>query len=102
MKPEVRANQSRGMSALPTRLTVGDLSVTLTEAGLGPLVWRGVELLRGTTYPVRDADWGTAPAHIDAETVEQTDESLAVRRQFTVWDDASSWMRPATERSRSD
>ena len=88
MKPEVRANQSRGMSALPTRLTVGDLSVTLTEAGLGPLVWRGVELLRGTTYPVRDADWGTAPAHIDAETVEQTDESLAVRRQFTVWDDA--------------
>lgn len=40
-------------------LRSGKIAVRLAEAGLGAVTFAGVEVLRGLTLPVRDADWGT-------------------------------------------
>lgn len=40
-------------------LTAGPISAELREGGLGAVTFGGVEVLRGLTYPVRNADWGT-------------------------------------------
>ncbi len=42
-----------------SRLQAGGLAVNLQDAGLGAVTFAGVEVLRGLTWPVRNADWGT-------------------------------------------
>lgn len=42
-----------------TRLQAGLLTAELQDTGLGAVVFAGVEVLRGLTWPVRNADWGT-------------------------------------------
>lgn len=41
------------------RLMAGPICAELREGGLGAVTFDGVEVLRGLTYPVRNADWGT-------------------------------------------
>ena len=40
-------------------LMAGPICAELRDGGLGAVTFDGVEVLRGLTYPVRNADWGT-------------------------------------------
>jgi len=42
-----------------SQLQSGGLVAIVQEAGLGAVTFSGVEVLRGLTFPVRNADWGT-------------------------------------------
>ena len=46
------------------QLRAGAIVVQLQEAGLGAVTCAGVEVLRGLTLPVRNADWGTCLTEI--------------------------------------
>lgn len=72
----------------PATHSLGNLGLTLTDAGIGQLTWHGVELLRGTTFPIRDADWGSVPATITSAETSQTGDTLAHTRHITAWDGA--------------
>lgn len=50
-------------------LHAGRLSAEVGEAGLRRVTLGGVEVLRGLTWPVRDADWGTMPVRAVRETL---------------------------------
>ena len=47
-----------------TSLRVGKLRVQFMSGNLGSIFLDGVEVLRGISYLVRDANWGTCPAKI--------------------------------------
>lgn len=47
----------------------GKLSVAVAEGQARGLLFNGVEILRGLSAPVRDRNWGTIAADIDAEDV---------------------------------
>jgi hypothetical protein len=55
-----------------TTLHVGRLSVEVTDTGLRRVMLGNVEVLRGLTWPVRDADWGTVPVRAVKESLTDT------------------------------
>jgi len=58
-------------------LTAGPISAELREGGLGAVTFGGVEVLRGLTYPVRNADWGT---HLTTPLSEEIGQDHLTRR----------------------
>ncbi len=50
-------------------LQVGRLSAAVCESGISRVCLGGVEVLRGLTWPVRDADWGTVPVRAVKESL---------------------------------
>lgn len=51
------------------KLNNGALSTTVQDGALRAVTFAGVEVLRGLTYPVRNADWGTFLTRTTAEEV---------------------------------
>jgi D-apionolactonase len=62
----------------PRELQAGDLSVLFDNGGLRGLRYRGVEVLRGISYLVRDKDWGTYSAVLSNLKVRQTQTGFTV------------------------
>ena len=52
-------------------LMAGPICAELRDGGLGAVTFDGVEVLRGLTYPVRNADWGTHLTDLMSEEVGQ-------------------------------
>lgn len=57
----------------------GALSAEVTGGAIGAVTWAGVEVLRGLTCPVRNADWGTYLT----ETVSEQLDAARYARRFT-------------------
>jgi D-apionolactonase len=62
----------------PILLVAGDLSCLLEEGAIRTVCWRGVEIIRGISYLLRDRNWGTAPAHVTMHSMEQGSEEFRV------------------------
>jgi hypothetical protein len=76
-----------GTSEPPQKLqevAIGDLSFLYAADGLRRLSWRGVELVRGLSWPIRDENWGTYPAELIDESVEGSDHEFEARLRFAV------------------
>lgn len=59
-------------------LVAGDLSCLLEEGAIRTVCWRGVEIIRGISYLLRDRNWGTAPARVTMLSMEQGAEGFRV------------------------
>ncbi len=59
------------------KLTDGRLAGEIRDGALGAVTFDAVEVLRGLTYPVRNADWGT---HLTRTEAEETGETQYLRR----------------------
>ena len=65
-------------------LVTGSFEMTLVEGGLGAVFWNGVEVLRGVSCLVRDADWGTYGAENFVETRITNASVQTIRQTFTI------------------
>jgi D-apionolactonase len=63
----------------PTVLTAGDLSCELDGGAVRHVRWRGVEVIRGMAYLLRDTDWGTVPCHVTGQEVDRNEGRFRVR-----------------------
>jgi D-apionolactonase len=61
-----------------TRCVAGNLSCTLEGGAIRNIQWRGVEVIRGIAYLLRDADWGTAPCVVHAVKLHQAQDAFQV------------------------
>lgn len=59
--------------------TAGALSCEFEGGAVKCVRWRGTEVLRGVAYLLRDGDWGTAPARLDALRVDETPQRFVVQ-----------------------
>lgn len=59
-------------------LKSGQLCCELEDGAVRHVHWRGVEIIRGIAYLLRDADWGTVPSTIDGLAIEESDERFQV------------------------
>ena len=73
MTANLRSSLRRAPPGEKTTLGLGNLGLALKDGHVGGLGWHGVELLRGVSYPIRDADWGTV-------LLDAADDSLAADR----------------------
>ncbi len=59
-------------------LTAGPLTCVLEQGAIRDVRWHGVEVLRGVAYLLRDRDWATPPAAIDALAIERGADGFTV------------------------
>jgi D-apionolactonase len=62
----------------PISLVAGDLSCLLEEGAIRTVCWRGVEVIRGIAYLLRDRNWGTAPTRVTMHSLNQSFEGFQV------------------------
>lgn len=74
----------------PRLLTAGDLSCELSDGALRYVTWRGVEVIRGIAYLLRDADWGTATMHLQTCQVRQVATGFEVSLQAVLGEGTSA------------
>lgn len=67
-------------------VNIGSLSLLYSHESLRRLTWRGTELVRGITWPIRDANWGTYSAEILDEQIEYDADRFNVKLRFSVAD----------------
>src|SRR5687768_17418962 len=67
----------------------GDLRCEILDGALGPVRWRGVEVIRRIFVTVRDANWSEIPP--SSWTVDETEEGLRVTARHTSDDVDLSW-----------
>ncbi|WP_421726031.1 hypothetical protein [Bauldia sp.] len=72
----------------PRSVVLGDLSFTLDAEALRGLSWRGVEVVRAISWPMRDPDWVTFQQTVVEESADQDAESFTYRLVFTIGDGA--------------
>ena len=76
-----------GTAQLPSRphiLRAGPLSAELEDGAIRTICWRGVEILRGVAFLVRDAHWGTHSAQLSGLEVTEAPDRFDVRFQGLV------------------
>lgn len=67
-------------TSAPSRvLSAGDLTCEWSEGGVRNLRWRGVEIIRGIAYLLRDTSWGTAPCEVADLEVDQAAGRFVLR-----------------------
>ena len=65
------------------QVDAGPLSLLYSQDGLRRISWHGVELVRALAWPMRDENWGTYPAEILGETIDDSD-GFAANLTFAV------------------
>ena len=60
-------------------LAAGALECEFEAGAMRCVRWRGVELLRGVSYLLRDRDWGTAPARLEALQLDESPERFVAQ-----------------------
>ncbi|WP_323771790.1 hypothetical protein [Antarctobacter sp.] len=55
------------------KVSTGPLTFYYSQDGLRRLTWNGTELVRALAWPIRDENWGTYPARIIAEAIDDSD-----------------------------
>ena len=63
----------------PRRLTAGRLSCDIEDGGLRDVRWGDVEIVRALVYLLRDQDWGSPPARLDALEIEEHANGFQIR-----------------------
>ncbi|WP_372658952.1 hypothetical protein [Hydrogenophaga sp.] len=64
----------------PSRvLSAGKLRCEWSEGSIRHLRWRGVELIRGISYLLRDTHWGTAPCAVEGFELDQAADQFVAR-----------------------
>lgn len=66
------------------KMQVGALSFLLSEHSLKRIVWHGIELVRGISWPIRDENWATYPTLTREKTSANADGLIKVRLQQAV------------------
>jgi D-apionolactonase len=69
---------------------VGDLSLVLDGESIRSIVWQGVEVVRGITWPIRDKGWMTLPPQVAWEKLESDDDRANYELVFGIADGALS------------
>lgn len=67
-------------------IEIGPFRALADASGLRAVHWHGVEVLRGLTAPIRDADWGTLADTTLHESLETTATSARYTRRFRLRD----------------
>jgi hypothetical protein len=70
------------MDAPSASHSLGALTLRLVDGDPRRIAFRGIEVLRRLSYPVRDENWGTIPVETVSESAECRDGLLDVRRRF--------------------
>lgn len=70
------------MSEPSGSLSLGALTLRMVDGDPRRVAFRGIEVLRRLSYPIRDENWGTIPVQTVDETVEWLEGRLIVRRTF--------------------
>lgn len=65
--------------APPRLLVAGTMSCLFEEGAIRRLSWNGIEVIRGVSYLLRDADWGTAHSALRQLHVEERADRFEVR-----------------------
>lgn len=65
----------------------GDLSFFLEAESIRSISWRGVEVVRGIAWPIRDRNWVTLVQEEPRQTAETGAEGFLCTTQFAVGDD---------------
>jgi D-apionolactonase len=69
----------------PSRvLSAGELTCEWSEGSIRNLRWRGVELIRGISYLLRDTHWGTAPCDVEGFELDQAQDHFVARFVLTM------------------
>ncbi len=63
-------------------LSLGALTLRMVDGDPRRIAFRGIEVLRRLSYPVRDENWGTIPVEAIDESVEWREGRVMVRRSF--------------------
>ena len=70
------------------QIVVGDMSYRLGPDCVRNLCWKGQEVIRAITWPIRDADWGTMRPVIISENTRQSETDAHHQLHFQVGDGA--------------
>jgi hypothetical protein len=65
-------------------LQAGAWSCTFADGAVRGLRWKGIEIVRGIAYLLRDTHWGTAPGRIEHLQLTQDAERFALRFELTM------------------
>ncbi len=76
-------------------LTAGDISAVFDRGSLRYIRFRGVEVLRGISFLLRDANWGTYNATISNLKVRQSKNGFSVSYQAVCKDDSQELLYSA-------
>ncbi len=68
----------------PQRMVVGHMSFCVDIDGLRNLCWKGREVIRAISWPVRDENWGTMRPTLIRENTEQSASDLHHQLHFQV------------------
>lgn len=74
----------------------GDLKLLLDGETIRSISWKGVEIVRGITWPVRDESWITLPPVIARETLDEDTDPVRYEQVFSVGGGALSCKMQAT------
>lgn len=66
-------------------VSAGPLSFLYSSDGIRRIAWHGTELVRALAWPIRDENWGTYPAEVIEEVIEDSD-GWSVDLTFSVGD----------------
>lgn len=77
-----------GVERASRDVVVGPLACRIEDGALRWVRFRGVEVVRGVSCPIRDAGWGTAPHEAPRDSVVETEGSVVFERRFTAFDGA--------------
>ena len=68
------------------QIVVGDIAYQLNHDSIRHICWKGHEVIRAITWPIRDQDWGTMRPDIIAEDFSQSDTRSDYHLHFQVGD----------------
>ncbi len=83
-------------------LSLGALSLRMVDGDPRRIAFRGIEVLRRLSYPIRDENWGTIPVETIDESVERRDGHVIVRRRFADSDGCFSGLFSLTAEASGD
>jgi hypothetical protein len=68
--------------------TAGALTLDFMDGAVRRLCWHGIEIVRGISCPIRDADWGTYASVLADEKATCTPDAFEIRQERLVADGA--------------
>ena len=72
-------------TVLPARLVeLGDLSFLVEPESVRGIRWRGIEVVRGISWPIRDENWVSMPQKGTGESLAVNSDTAELDQEFTV------------------
>ena len=77
---------TREKPAASREVGLGALAFAIDSVALRTLTWRGVEVVRAISWPVRDSNWITLPQEIKSEAFDEANGAAVYALEFTAVD----------------